>query len=198
MTLPQKQMGEVSSWYCACFYLVAVKSAFYVIRLHLLVVTSEPVHRASLSCNSDACLVNTTCMTGSAYARPWNAWYWNARHRNARPWNAMHSSVWVTSSMMDQKAADACLTFHTAHMSLNHNVRKVSWFCDGAMTMTITMRIVFFKMLAGLYSIDPSVKPGPIDGTLSQHWDSIQEWYLNDFQNSSRSQHRTPGLMPAS
>ena len=34
------------------------------------------------------------------------------------------TTVWVTSSM-DQKATDARLTFHTAHLSLNHNVRKV-------------------------------------------------------------------------
>ena len=56
----------------------------------------------------------------------------------------LFNHVWVTSSMMDQKAADACLTFHTAHMSLNHNVRKVSRFCDGGMAMTITLRIVSF------------------------------------------------------
>ena len=33
----------------------------------------------------------------------------------------MQSTVWVNN----QKAADARLTFHTAHLSLNHNLRKV-------------------------------------------------------------------------
>ena len=114
---------------------------WHLVRLHLLILASEPVHRVSLACNSDGCLVNTSMKAYARHCKMQGTTCNPFKHGvglkeqyggevavwSRAVWTRMQSTVWVKSRMdhLNQKAADARLTFHTAHLSLNHNVRKV-------------------------------------------------------------------------